>query len=663
MNSLNDRFKAAHAAFSRGDFATARAQGEAMLRLQPANPTLLQFLGVVSAQAGDAARGAGYFRQAMAQGADTTDNRINLAKALLTLGQVDEAAALCDDPKVRDLPDIQRLRADILKAQGRAGEAIWLYEGLVAANPQDFDAWNNLGNARHVEGDLENALIALQQARVLRPQSALVHINMARVLLALDRHQDACLVFEEAHKLDPQDPLPLLELGRALTSLGHAQAALPPLGTAARLNPQDPEIFLAIGTAFSDVANLGQAEQAYRFAIKARPGFAPAWLNLGILLERDNRVDELARLIADAETAGVGGGEIDYLRALSLRREGRLDEALVLARSILSDALDRSMLEQFVGEIADRLSRTDEAAAAFEEMNRAAALSPLGQSVDRGAYQRNIERIEAQTTPDWYAGWAAAPDMSGPPAPAFLVGFPRSGTTLLDTILMGHSRVHVLEELPIIEQIGQSLGDFTRIAELAPEQVAELRSRYFAELETLSPPPAGALVIDKNPLSMLSMPLIHRLFPDAKIILAMRHPADVVLSCYMQNFKPTEAMSSFLDLTNASRTYDRIFRYWEKCREILPLDIHMLRYEAMVADTEAAVRPLFDFLGLDWEDAALDHQRTAVRRGHIRTPSYAQVTEPVYARASGRWTRYREPMKYALPVLTPWVERYGYSLE
>jgi hypothetical protein len=122
-------------------------------------------------------------------------------------------------------------------------------------------------------------------------------------------------------------------------------------------------------------------------------------------------------------------------------------------------------------------------------------------------------------------------------------------------------------------------------------------------------------------------------------------------------------MSSFLDLTNASRTYDRIFRYWEKCREILPLDIHMLRYEAMVADTEAAVRPLFDFLGLDWEDAALDHQRTAIRRGHIRTPSYAQVTEPVYARASGRWTRYREPMKYALPVLAPWVERYGYSLE
>lgn len=89
----------------------------------------------------------------------------------------------------------------------------------------------------------------------------------------------------------------------------------------------------------------------------------------------------------------------------------------------------------------------------------------------------------------------------------------------------------------------------------------------------------------------------------------MRHPCDVVLSCYMQNFKPTEAMSSFLDLTNASRTYDRIFGYWEQCQSVLPLDVHMLRYEAMVEDVESELRPLFDFLGLDWDPSVLDHQR------------------------------------------------------
>ena len=162
---------------------------------------------------------------------------------------------------------------------------------------------------------------------------------------------------------------------------------------------------------------------------------------------------------------------------------------------------------------------------------------------------------------------------------------------------------------------------------------------------------------------MIRVPLIHRLFPDAKIILAMRHPCDVVLSCFMQNFKPTEAMASFLDLANASRTYDRIFAYWEKCMTIFPLDVHTLRYEAMVDDVEAATRPLFEFLGLEWEEQALDHRRTAANRGFIRTPSYAQVTEKVYSSASGRWLRYRKYMEEVLPILQPWVARYGYALD
>lgn len=663
MASLSDQFKAAHAAFTRGDIGAARSQAEALLRFQPTNPSLLQFLGVVACQAGDTERGVAHFRKAMANGGDNADNRVNLAKALLALGRTDEAIALCDDAVHRDNSDLQRLRAEILKASGQAGDAIWIYEDIVAASPDDFEAWNNLGNARHAQGDLEGALSALQQARALRPESALVHVNLGRTLLSLDRHEDACLVFERGSLLDPKDPLPLLELGRTLIALDHAAAALPALGSAARLDPKDPAIFLAIGIAFTELADLTQAERSYRFAINAGPTLAEGYLNLGILLERGNRLDELADLIAAAERAGAAGGEIDYLRALLLQRRGQLDEALAMARGVDSEALDRATVEHFIGQLADRLGRIDEAAAAFEEMNRATALSPLGIAVDRSAYQRDIERITVLTTQEWAASWSQAAPIATPPAPVFLVGFPRSGTTLLDTILMGHSRTHVLEEIPILETVANKLGDFTRLAEIDAAEIAALRAFYFEEVARLSPIPPGAMLIDKNPLSMLRAPLIHRLFPDAKIILAMRHPADTVLSCYMQNFKPTEAMASFLDLTNASRTYDRIFQYWETCRAIFPLDVRTLRYEDMVADPEGAIRPLIEWLGLDWEAGTLDHQSTAARRGHIRTPSYGQVTEPIYTSASGRWSRYREQLKYALPVLTPWAERYGYSVD
>ncbi|MDO9369257.1 MAG: sulfotransferase [Sphingopyxis sp.] len=662
--TVTDRLRAAYAAYAKGDFATAKAQGEAALGAQPTNPTILQLLGVVSCQTGALRQGADYLRRAIASGGDTTDNRINLARALLDLGEADEAARVCAEGNLAGSAELQAMQAQIMKAQGRTTEASWTYEKLVTENPGDFGAWNNLGNARHETGDLEGALQAFQQARQIDPQSSLIHTNMGRVLISMDRYEDACLLLEKAVLLSPKDPEKLLELGRTLTSINHVEAGLRALGEAARLDASNPKIFLAIAVAFMDLENNDQAEKALRFAIKADPRFIPGYLNLGILLEKANRADELRGLIVTAKAAGLAGDEIDYLCALLLSRDGDRAAALDLVRDLQTPAISPSIKAQFAGQLADRLGRTDEAIGFYEDMNAAQAQSPMGIGVDRSAYQRAIAALDTQTTAAWFAEWAAPPQHAiDRPAPAFLVGFPRSGTTLLDTILMGHSDTHVLEELPIIENMAKSVGDLDNIRTLDASAVADLRQQYFAELDKRSPPPPGKLVIDKNPLSMIRMPLIHRLFPDAKIILAMRHPCDVVLSCYIQNFKPTEAMASFLDLANASRTYDRIFHYWETCRTTFPTDVHMLRYEEMVADVGAATRPLFDFLGLEWQDAVLDHQKTASERGFIRTPSYAQVLEPIYASASGRWKRYEAQMREVLPILAPWVERYGYRLD
>ena len=557
--SFANQIRSAYAAYSKGDFASARVQGEAALRNRPNDPIALQLLGVLNCQTGDPKRGADYLRKALNCGGDNVDNRINLAKALTELGEYDEAMEVCAPSGTPAAPELQRMQADILKARGRPSEAGWAYERLVHENPDDFEAWNNLGNARHVMGDLEGALQAYQHARALKPDSSLIFTNIGRVLISMDRYEDACLMLEKSALLAPDDPAPLLELGRALTSIDHAEAGLRALGTAARLNPRDPKIFIAIGLAFTDMQDQLQAERAYRFAVQADAKYAPGYLNLGILLEKANRLDELESVVAMAEAQRLDGDEIAYLRSLLLSRKGKADEALAQIRSIQSSAIHPATRAQFIGQLADRLGRIDEAFMAYEDMNQAMAQSPMGIGVDRSAYQRGVDGLKAQTTSEWVAGWKKATPPGEPRSPAFLVGFPRSGTTLLDTLVMGHSGTHVLEEIPLIENVAKAVGELDRVAEIGEAEVAELRALYFAELDKVSPPPAGKLVVDKNPLSMIRMPLIHRLFPDAKIILAMRHPCDVVLSCYMQNFKPTEAMSSFLDLTNASRTYDRIF--------------------------------------------------------------------------------------------------------
>ena len=658
-----ERMRAAQAAYQKGDLRGALVQAEAVLKALPRDAGVLQFAGVVSCQFGATEKGVEYLQRALQNGGDNVDNRINLAKALAELGRWQEALALCAPEGESPSPDLQRMHADLLKAQGRPAEAVWAYERIVYEQPKNFEAWNNLGNARHESGDLDGAMDAFQQARLLDPKSSLVHTNLARVLISKDRYQDACLMLEKAALLAPGDPAPLLELGRALTSIDHPEAALRALGDAARIDPKNARTFVAIGQAFTDLSQLLQAERAFKFALQADPSHIAAYLNLGLLLEKANRLDELRDVVNAAENQGLSGDEIDYLKALLLSRGGESEKALEILKAISSPAINAATQAQLIGQLADRLDKIDEAFDAYEDMNRAMAQSPLGSMQDRSAYQRAIERLNRETTPEWVAGWPEVNIPLNPPSPVFLVGFPRSGTTLLDTILMGHSGTHVLEEIPIIENLAQKVGDLSRLGSLGQTEVSQLRAQYFSELQNVAPPPAGAMVIDKNPLSMIRMPLIHRLFPDAKIIFAMRHPCDVVLSCYMQNFKPTESMSSFLDLANASRTYDKIFAYWVKCQEILPLNVHMLRYEAMVEDVEAEVRPLFEFLGLEWQDSVLDHQKTAKERGYIRTPSYAQVTEKIYSSASGRWQRYRKYMNEVLPIVEPWINRYGYLMD
>jgi tetratricopeptide (TPR) repeat protein len=657
--NIQQTLQQAAALFGRGDPKGARQLGEQVLKVAPNNPAALQIVGIAHCQLGAPKMGVPLLRRALKAGGDNPGSRFNLARALFDAGELVEAEALAAAPGQPDA--MRRLHADILKALGRLWEAAMAYQQIVDANPQDADSWNNLGNVRHELGELETALAALQQARSLRPDSAIIHTNMGRVLASMSRYEDSSVVFQEAVRLDPRNPAVLLEFGHALTRLDRSREALVAYADAARLDASNPDIFVAMGLAFMDMEDRARAEQAFGFALKAKPDCGPALLNLGILLEQGNRIAELEALLRQGEARGAKGADIDYLRAMALRRAGSLEAALELAREARSASINPAVRSHFVGQVADQLGDTGLAFAAFEEMHWAMAQSPLGQGVDRRAYQAEVEQLAAQTTPEWFERWPAMTLPRELASPVFMVGFPRSGTTLLDTILLGHPSVHVLEEVPILAQVADALGGFDRIAEIGEDEAIRLRQRYFAELARVAPDSGGKLIVDKNPLSMLRAPLIHRLFPDAKIIFAMRHPCDVVLSCFMQNFKLTQAMASFLDLTSGSLLYDRVMAYWRQCSGIFPLNVHEVRYEAMIADVEGTVRPVFDFLGLDWDPAVLDHQRTAKARGFIRTPSYGQVTEPIYTRATGRWERYRPQLAQVLPILEPWVTEFGYG--
>jgi hypothetical protein len=157
------------------------------------------------------------------------------------------------------------------------------------------------------------------------------------------------------------------------------------------------------------------------------------------------------------------------------------------------------------------------------------------------------------------------------------------------------------------------------------------------------------------------MPIIRRLFPDARIILALRHPCDVVFSCFATNFKLNDGMSSFLRLDSAAELYDLSFANFEKAQSLFKLPVHRTIYENVVSNRETELESLLDFLGLNWSDKVLDHEATALSRGRIKTASYAQVVQPIYSQSAGRWTNYRKQLEPILPVLAPWIGKLGYA--
>jgi tetratricopeptide (TPR) repeat protein len=610
------------ALYRRGDLAGARAAAEAALAADPNNVELSAFAGLTAAQSGDAAGALPHFRRVLSAAPDDVLAQLNLATALLAIGRLDEAGAVCaaggNDPR------LLRIAAYVHQQQGRLAEAAAAYEAAIRVAPGDWESLNNLGNVRAAMGEADAAVDAFRQAIALKPDMVEMVVNLSDALGQAERVEERLGVMREA----------------------------------ARISPDHPKVQLQLGFAEAEARDFIAAEQAFRAATRLEPANISAWLELALVLESLNRVEELAA-IADGAEAAAGGPETGFIRALALRREGQFAEALALADAA-PETIDPMRRAQLVAEIADRLGETERAFAAFTEMNRTAAASkpaPPGPS-----YCEAVAADAAMVTPDWVASWTKVELEAAPPAPVFILGFPRSGTTLLDTMLMNLPSLHVLEELPPVGEVQALLGGQERLADLGSDEANALRRLYFEVLDAVAPPGPGQIVVDKFPLHMARMPTIHRIFPDARIVFVERHPCDAVLSAFMANFALSPAMRSFTDLEESARLYDAVLESWTRAENLLPLDIHRIRYERMIENPEAEMKALLAFLGLPWDARVLDNTASAARRDFIATASFAQVTEPLYRRSLGRWTRYRAQMAPVLPILAPWAERLGYAM-
>jgi Flp pilus assembly protein TadD len=523
--------------------------------------------------------------------------------AALNRGAWDEAAELARAVLNRFGPEANALMvlASVRTQAGDLREAIDLYERARAVMPTHIHVLVNLASAYRAAGRLLEARETLAVALQVDAGFAIAHNNLANVLVDLGERQDAHRSYERAAALDSRYADPVSSL--------------------AWMAEEEHRL--------DDAQNL--AERALQLA----PQNVLAALTLARVSLRQG---DASRAVTILETQLRGG-------ALS--------------------ATNRVLAQGYLGEAYDKLARYGDAFAAFARANvlqHAQYAETFGQ--DRGPLApAAIARLTAFIERTDVAAWRQAPPSAR--VPVFLVGFPRSGTTLLEQILASHRDIATLEERDTLTDAARELinatGAFETWAQLGDREIERLRGLYWQRLGAALPSaPGKGVCIDKQPLNAALLPLIYRLFPVARVILALRDPRDAVLSCYQQRFDMNVAMYQLLRLDTATVYYDVLMRLVETCRARLPLCLHVVKYEDVIGRFEPTIRDVLAFLHLGWDDDVRHYADTA-RRRRVNTPSASQVVRPLYTSSRGKWRNYRDFLEPHLPTLSAWAQTFGYD--
>lgn len=494
------------------------------------------------------------------------------------------------------------------------------------------------GSVQQALGLLEKALGLVGEAASQLPDEAELWRRTGEILVRQGMPADAREAFDTALTLAPDNYPALIAAGAAAYQMADLPAAYGHYQQAANLRPDQPDVLATLAL------------------VAARRQLAEEARNLG---------ERALALEPNSLTAQLALGRADLLQGFSDRAEARMTS--LLDRTDLNDQNRVNILDLR----ADARDAQDRPADAFADYAaRNAVVERLSAPAMNRLPERRIDQARrlanhfaTASAATWRAG--AGEDAEGARSAAghvFLLGFPRSGTTLLEKVLSGHPQFVTLEEAdnlaPACSHFLASDIGLNSLSTLTAQQADDCRQTYWHGVrQTVGDDLASRIVVDKLPLHTIALPAIAKLFPKAKILFALRDPRDVVLSCFRRRFQMNSAMYEFLTLEGTARYYDQVMHLAKIYRALLPLDIHEVRHEAMVANFENEVREVLSFIGVAWDPAVADFATRA--RGVQRTPSDLQLTRGLNAEGVGQWRRYQPQLAPALELLAPWVEYFN----
>jgi tetratricopeptide (TPR) repeat protein len=593
-----------------GRWADAAEQFRAALRLRPDFALAANNLGNALRLLGDPDGALDSFREAVRLDPDLAVAHSNLGQFLLDHHQPHAALVHCR-AAVRLRPNMAEAHSNlgnVLRELGRIAEAKSCYVEALRLQPNLAMLANNMGQVLQEEGQLKEALAWYQRGIQLDANLARLHVSLAGLLEEVEQYAEAGARYETALLLDPNDADAHNGLGWVRHEEGRFEEAGECFRTALRLKPECVAAHCNLGTLSEEAGNLEGAERSFREALRHDPRHAGAWSQLATLLRGKLPEDDLAAMS-------------------KLLAAGELTEP------------KQALLHFGLAQVLDARAAYDEAAG---HLQRANALSlktwrRRGQAYDAAAHSRFVDQVIAAFTPAFFERvqfWGVASDR-----PVFIVGLPRSGTTLLEQVLASHSQVFGAGELPLARADFTALADdgnearaFHGLSRLDAARIQHLAAKHLDALRSLNE--SALRVVDKMPDNYLYLGLLAVLFSKAKFIHCRRDLRDVAVSCWMTNFRHVRWASDTEDIARRFHDYQRLMVHW---RRVLPARLLEVDYEETVADLEENARRLMSWCALEWEPACLAFHES---KRPVRTASLTQVREPLYKRSVARWKHY-----------------------
>jgi tetratricopeptide (TPR) repeat protein len=506
-----------------------------------------------------------------------------------------------------------------------------------------------------------------------------VRIDKAQALWDQRRFDEAIWYYERALARDPQNAVLLVDVARAYALRFRYADAEKLVGLAQSLYPDDPHLQQMLGRSYVRIQQFDRAIACYRRALELAPKSPErpqTLLELAKMHERLHELEAARQRVEEALSIEPGFEKARYALAKIQLRTGNVELAQSLWRRLIDEkrappgVIADSWYE--LAALYDRAGQYGEAFAALTRAKQIFSRAAVRYQEDADAIARTSGKLFSAINSDYCQRWSVASGglkrLGG--GLALLTSHPRSGTTLLEQVLDSHPRAISADELQIMPELvygalpqtaSTSESVLNVLDRLTSDELDQLRQAYWVGMEgALREPIKDRVLLDKNPELTMLLPLVARVFPEMKILFALRDPRDVVVSCFMQRLPLNPVSVHYLTLEGTAKKYASTMRAWLKVREMMKNPWIEVRYEDTVADIKGQACRVLGFLDLAWDDSVLDYHRRAQSK-HVHSPTYEAVTKPVYTTSINRWRNYATQLEPCMEILQPFLAEFDYK--